>query len=54
MRVWRWVLLLVIVASAFDYPARTPMIMAITVIAAAWLARRDSDLLEPVTRERRR
>lgn len=47
-------LLLVIVASAFDYPARTPMIMVVAVIAAAWLARRDSDPLEPLTQERRR
>lgn len=31
-------LLLIFIASAFDYPARTPMIMAIIVIAAMWLA----------------
>lgn len=31
-------LLLVIIASAFDYPARTPMIMACVVIAALWLS----------------
>ena len=31
------VLFLVLVASALDYPARTPMIMALVVIAAAWL-----------------
>ncbi|MBB6192845.1 O-antigen ligase [Sphingobium wenxiniae] len=30
-------LLLVLVASVFDYPARTPMIMAMIVIAASWL-----------------
>lgn len=30
-------LLLIIVASAFDYPARTPMMMAMMVIAAVWL-----------------
>lgn len=30
-------LLLVIVASIFDYPARTPMIMAMMVLAASWL-----------------
>lgn len=29
---------LVLVASVFDYPARTPMMMAIIVIAAIWLA----------------
>lgn len=32
------VLLLVIIASAFDYPARTPIIMAVVVIAGAWLS----------------
>lgn len=32
------VLFLVFAASAFDYPARTPMIMAITIVAAMWLA----------------
>lgn len=31
-------LLLVMVASGFDYPARTPIIMAMMVVAAAWLA----------------
>ena len=30
-------LLLVIVASGFDYPARTPLIMAVCIIAAWWL-----------------
>lgn len=33
------VLLLVFVASAFDYPARTPVIMAVLVIAATWLTK---------------
>lgn len=33
-------LLLVIIASVFDYPARTPMIMAMMVIAAVWLGER--------------
>lgn len=32
------ILLLLIVASAFDYPLRTPAMMALTVIAAVWLA----------------
>lgn len=31
-------LLLILIASAFDYPARTPMIMVIMVIAGIWLA----------------
>jgi O-antigen ligase len=31
------ILLLIMIASTTDYPARTPMIMAITVIAAVWL-----------------
>lgn len=30
-------LLLVLVASGFDYPARTPMVMAMIVVAAIWL-----------------
>lgn len=32
------ILLLIIVASIFDYPAHTPTIMAIAVIAAVWLS----------------
>ncbi len=32
------ILLLVMVASIFDYPARTPMIMAVVVVAAMWLS----------------
>lgn len=41
-------LLLVMLASLFDYPARTPMIMATTVIAALWLAKgQRSALLYP-------
>jgi len=31
-------LLLIVVASVFDYPARTPTVMALTVIAACWLS----------------
>ena len=31
------ILLLIFVASAFDYPARTPIMMAMIVIAASWL-----------------
>lgn len=31
-------LLLVLIASIFDYPARTPMIMTMIIIAAVWLA----------------
>lgn len=33
------VLLLVVLASALDYPARTPLVMAVCVIAALWLER---------------
>jgi nitrate/nitrite transporter NarK len=33
-------LLLVIVASIIDYPARTPMIMAMIVVAGGWLSDR--------------
>jgi O-antigen ligase len=32
------VILLVIAASVFDYPARTPLIMAVIVIATVWLS----------------
>ncbi|KZE13276.1 O-antigen ligase family protein [Sphingomonas hankookensis] len=32
------ILLLTLIASAFDYPARTPMMMATIVVAAIWLA----------------
>ncbi len=32
------VLLLILVASLFDYPARTPIIMAVVVVAAIWLS----------------
>ncbi|RYF50787.1 MAG: O-antigen ligase domain-containing protein [Cytophagaceae bacterium] len=32
------VLLLIVVASAFDYPSRTPVIMAVAVVAAIWLS----------------
>lgn len=32
------VLVLILIASAFDYPARTPMMMAIIVLAATWLS----------------
>lgn len=31
------ILLLVMIGSALDYPARTPMIMAVVVLAAVWL-----------------
>lgn len=36
------VLLLVFVASAFDYPARTPLMMAVIAIAAMWLAKAET------------
>lgn len=34
------VILLILIASIFDYPARTPMIMAVITIAAIWLSGR--------------
>lgn len=34
------VLLLIIIASVFDYPARTPLMMAIIILAAFWLGSR--------------
>jgi O-antigen ligase len=37
------ILLVVMIASIFDYPARTPLMMAIIVIAATWLARGSRD-----------
>lgn len=40
-------LLLVMVASAFDYPARTPMIMAVMTLAAIWLADRNGSSALP-------
>jgi O-antigen ligase len=40
-RVGSVLLLLVFVASAFDYPARTPMMMAICILAGTWLARKE-------------
>ena len=36
-------LLFVVIASLFDYPARTPLVMAIVVIAAVWLAKAQED-----------
>lgn len=48
MRIWRTtaplgrlgaiIILLVLMASLFDYPARTPIVMTILVIAAVWMA----------------
>lgn len=38
-------LLLVLLASIFDYPARTPLIMAFTVLAAVWLSRAEAAAL---------
>lgn len=43
------ILLLVLVASAFDYPARTPLMMAIIVLAATWLSRSASATSGPPT-----
>jgi len=36
-RIGSLILLLVVLASAFDYPARTPTMMMIIVVAALWL-----------------
>ncbi len=35
------IILLIGLASAVDYPARTPLIMAVLTVAAVWLARKD-------------
>lgn len=40
-RIGSAVILLVILASVVDYPARTPIFMAMLCIAATWLCRRD-------------
>lgn len=40
-------LLLTFVGSAFDYPARTPMIMAMIVISATWLSSNDTARSRP-------
>lgn len=36
-------ILLILIASIFDYPARTPMIMAMLAIAATWLNAQESE-----------
>lgn len=41
------IMLLIAVASVFDYPARTPVIMAVLVIAACWLAEGQAASGEP-------
>lgn len=48
-RIGSVMLLLIVIASAFDYPARTPTMMALIVVAALWLhdpiaSRRDQAL----------
>ena len=43
-------ILLVIVGSAIDYPARTPMIMALLMVAAWWLGRPERTQDEPPAR----
>ncbi|MFL0415822.1 O-antigen ligase family protein [Sphingomonas sp. 179-A 2A2 NHS] len=40
-------ILLVLTASVTDYPARTPTIMAVLVVAAWWLARATADKMPP-------
>jgi O-antigen ligase len=44
-------LLLVLVASVFDYPARTPMMMAMIVIAAVWLSQGATAVARAALRE---
>lgn len=45
------VLLLVAIASIFDYPARTPLMMVMVVIAAAWLSSRSVEKALPALPE---
>lgn len=40
------ILLLIFLASAADYPARTPTIMALIVIAATWMARGTTEIAQ--------
>lgn len=47
------VLLLILVASAFDYPARTPLVMALAVIAAVWLEAPGEGARSPLPRNNR-
>jgi O-antigen ligase len=47
------IILLVLLASATDYPARTPTIMALLVIAAFWLARARTPDAQPALPARR-
>lgn len=42
-RLGSMMLLLIVIASVFDYPARTPMITAMVVIAAVWLGQRPEE-----------
>ncbi len=45
-------LLLVLLASIFDYPARTPIIMAVIVIAAFWLSGAIATPFSPLPKQR--
>lgn len=45
-------ILLVLGASAFDYPARTPVIMMMLVLAASWLARTEASDASALPSER--
>lgn len=45
-------LLLVLIASATDYPARTPTMMAVIVIAGAWLASASASTRQPALPQR--
>lgn len=41
------VILLIMIASAFDYPARTPLIMAVLIVAGMWLAQAGVARIDP-------
>jgi O-antigen ligase len=53
-RLGSMIVLLVIIASLTDYPARTPMIMAMLVIAAFWLAQAPAIASDRPTRRQTR
>lgn len=48
------ILLLVALASIFDYPGRTPLMMATATLAACWLSRNESTARRAATKRERR
>lgn len=48
------ILLLILIASLFDYPARTPMMMALVVIASVWLSEGSAAAQRSTLRQQKR